>query len=60
MAQNKTERRQKIKWRIRSRIKGTQVRPRLTVYRSNKAIYAQWIVYRDWEKIGRASCRERV
>lgn len=43
MAQNKTERRQKIKWRIRSRIKGTVARPRLTVYRSNKAIYAQLI-----------------
>lgn len=43
MAQSKVQRRQKIKWRIRRRIKGTAVRPRLTVYRSNTAIYAQLV-----------------
>jgi large subunit ribosomal protein L18 len=37
----KKERRIKIKHRIRNRISGTAVRPRLTVFRSNKSIYAQ-------------------
>lgn len=40
---NKTERRLKIKRRIRSRISGTAERPRLCVFRSNKQIYAQLI-----------------
>ena len=39
----KKERRIKIKHRIRNRISGTAVRPRLTVFRSNKGIYAQVI-----------------
>jgi large subunit ribosomal protein L18 len=30
-------------WRVRKRIKGTAERPRLTVFRSNKHIYAQLI-----------------
>lgn len=37
------ERRQRIKYRIRKKIKGTPQRPRLCVYRSNKEIYAQII-----------------
>lgn len=40
MAANKTKRRLKIKRRIRSIIVGTGVFPRLTVFRSNKEIYA--------------------
>ena len=39
----KKERRIKIKHRIRKKIFGTASRPRLTVFRSNKAIYAQVI-----------------
>lgn len=39
----KRERRQKIKKRVRKNIFGTQERPRLTVFRSNKQIYAQVI-----------------
>lgn len=39
----KTERRYKIKLRVRGKIKGTAERPRLTVFRSNKQIYAQVI-----------------
>lgn len=39
----KTERRSKIKLRVRSKIHGTTERPRLTVFRSNKQIYAQVI-----------------
>lgn len=39
---NKKElRRLKIKYRIRKRIMGTVERPRLTIFRSNKEIYAQ-------------------
>ena len=37
------ERRQRIKWHIRSKISGTAERPRLSVFRSNKSIYAQLI-----------------
>ncbi len=37
----KRERRIKIKHRIRNKISGTATRPRLTVFRSNKGIYAQ-------------------
>lgn len=37
------ERRTKIKKRIRAKISGTSLRPRLSVFRSNKAIYAQLI-----------------
>ncbi len=40
---SKTDRRNKIKARIRGRISGTPERPRLCVFRSNKQIYAQVI-----------------
>lgn len=36
-------RRQRIKYRVRSKISGTVERPRLCVFRSNKQIYAQII-----------------
>lgn len=39
----KTERRYKIKLRVRGKIHGTTECPRLTVFRSNKQIYAQVI-----------------
>lgn len=38
---SKVLRRQRIKHHIRSRVTGTPQRPRLTVFRSNKSIYAQ-------------------
>lgn len=40
---NKLKRRAKIKTKIRGKIFGTATLPRLSVYRSNKAIYAQII-----------------
>ncbi len=43
MATNKQERRQRIKFGIRAKISGTAERPRLSVFRSNTAIYAQLI-----------------
>jgi len=36
-------RRQKLRWRIRKNVSGTAVMPRLSVFRSNKDIYAQLI-----------------
>ncbi|WP_152285509.1 50S ribosomal protein L18 [Flavicella marina] len=43
MALSKLERRQRIKSRIRKVISGTAQKPRLSVYRSNKEIYAQLV-----------------
>ncbi len=40
---NKTEKRIRLKAKIRSKITGTKERPRLSVFRSNKFIYAQVI-----------------
>lgn len=40
---SKIARRNKIKTRIRGKISGTAQRPRMTVFRSNKAIYVQLI-----------------
>jgi large subunit ribosomal protein L18 len=39
----KVIRRQKLRWRVRAKVKGTAQRPRLSVFRSNKDIYAQLI-----------------
>ena len=52
--------RQRIHARIRAKLSGTGQRPRLNVYRSLGHIYAQVIDDQKGEKIGRASCRERV
>ncbi|MCG7501648.1 50S ribosomal protein L18 [Tenacibaculum sp. Mcav3-52] len=43
MALSKLERRQRIKHRIRKIVTGTAEKPRLSVFRSNKEIYAQLI-----------------
>ena len=43
MTTKKVERRIKIKYRIRKNVNGTAERPRLSVFRSNKQIYAQVI-----------------
>ena len=43
MTTKKVERRIKIKFRIRKSVNGTAERPRLSVFRSNKQIYAQVI-----------------
>ena len=43
MALSKLERRTRIKRRIRKIINGTATKPRLSVFRSNKEIYAQII-----------------
>jgi large subunit ribosomal protein L18 len=43
MALSKLERRQRIKNRIRKIVSGTAAKPRLSVFRSNKEIYAQLV-----------------
>jgi large subunit ribosomal protein L18 len=58
MAFSKSARRDKIRGRIRKTISGTAIRPRLSVYRSNKEIYAQVINDVDGLTIASASSRE--
>lgn len=55
MAFDKIARRAKIKKRIRKNVNGTDTLPRLTVYRSNKQIYAQLINDLKGETIASAS-----
>ena len=43
MAGKTSERRKRIKLGIRRKVRGTQERPRLAVFRSNRAIYGQLI-----------------
>ena len=54
MSQLKRRARQKQvrAWRVRKRIRGTKSRPRLTVFRSNKHIYAQIVD----DSLGRSLC----
>ncbi|MXV39298.1 50S ribosomal protein L18 [Flavobacteriaceae bacterium Ap0902] len=59
MAINKTEKRLKIKRRVRKNIFGTPERPRLSVYKSNKEIYAQIIDDLNGVTLVSASSRER-
>ena len=58
MALSKTEKRQKIKRRVRRNIFGTAEKPRLSVYRSNKEIYAQIIDDNTGVTLASASSRE--
>ena len=43
MALSKIERRERIKMRIRKIVSGSAAQPRMTVFRSNKQIYVQFI-----------------
>ena len=43
--------RQKIRFRIRKKIAGTAVKPRLSVFRSNAEIYAQLIDDDNYQNI---------
>ena len=58
MALTKTQRRQRIKNRIRKTISGTQEQPRLAVFRSNKEIYVQLINDIDGKTIAAASSKD--
>jgi large subunit ribosomal protein L18 len=59
MAFSKEKRRNKIKRRIRKNLSGTEARPRLSVYRSNKEIYAQVIDDVNGKTIAAASSRDK-
>ena len=56
--QVKTNRRARIKMGIRKGLEGTSARPRLSVFRSNKAIYAQIIDDSKGHTIASASSAE--
>lgn len=59
MALSKTERRERIRYRIRKTVAGTEARPRLAVFRSNKEIYAQLIDDVNGKTITAASSRDK-
>ena len=58
MASKKVEKRNKIKRRIRKNVYGTTEQPRLSVFRSNKEIYAQVIDDVNGVTLVAASSRE--
>ena len=59
MSLTKQERRQRIKYRICKRLSGTENRPRMTVYRSNKQIYVQLVDDLTGKTLGAASSKEK-
>ncbi len=59
MALTKRERRVRIKQRIRRRLSGTTEIPRMSVYRSNKQIYAQIVDDVTGKTILAASSKEK-
>ena len=58
----KTKKRRQLRRRrhVRSKIRGTAERPRLTVYRSSKHIYAQLIDDREGKTVASASSIEKA
>jgi large subunit ribosomal protein L18 len=59
MSLTKSDRRQRIRYRIRKTISGTATNPRLSVFRSNKEIYAQLIDDVNGVTLIAASSREK-
>jgi len=59
MSLTKSERRQRIQFRIRKTVSGTAAQPRLSVFRSNKEIYAQIIDDVNGVTLVAASSREK-
>jgi large subunit ribosomal protein L18 len=55
----KVIRRQKLRWRIRAKVKGTAQKPRLSVFRSNKEIYAQLIDDTTGTTLASANSRQK-
>jgi large subunit ribosomal protein L18 len=56
---NKSSARQKIRYRIRKKIAGVTVKPRLSVFRSNSDIYAQLIDDSKGVTLAAASSRQK-
>ena len=59
MALTKNERRIRIKSRIRKVVSGTETKPRLAVFRSNKEIYAQVVDDVSGKTVAAASSRDK-
>ena len=59
MALTKNQRRLRIKSRIRKVVSGTESKPRLAVFRSNKEIYAQLVDDVTGKTISAASSRDK-
>ncbi|WP_405572880.1 50S ribosomal protein L18 [Winogradskyella sp. Asnod2-B02-A] len=59
MALTKNERRLRIKSRIRKVVSGTETKPRLAVFRSNKEIYAQLVDDVTGKTLAAASSRDK-
>jgi len=59
MAVSKQDRRNKIRKRVRKAITGTASRPRLSVFRSNKEIYAQIVDDVEGKTLVAASSRDK-
>ncbi len=55
----KVMRRQKLRWRVRAKVTGTAQKPRLSVFRSNKDIYAQLIDDATGVTIASANSRQK-
>ncbi len=60
MGLTKLERRDRIRKRIRKIISGTNTKPRLSVFRSNKEIYAQLIDDQNGKTLVAASSRDKA
>ena len=59
MALSKADRRQRIKYRIRKRLSGSESRPRMSVFRSNKQIYVQLVDDLSGKTLASASSKEK-
>jgi large subunit ribosomal protein L18 len=55
----KVIRRNKLRWRIRTKVHGTAQKPRLSVFRSNKDIYAQLIDDNNGFTLAAVSSRDK-
>lgn len=55
----KLEQRQKVRYRIRKKVSGVPTKPRLSVYRSNKDIYAQLIDDENGFTLAASSSKEK-
>lgn len=55
----KSQRRQKIRYRIRKKVSGTGERPRLSIFRSNTDIYAQIIDDLSGQTLVAASSKDK-
>ena len=59
MSISKINKRNKIKKRIRKHVLGSESRPRLSVFRSNKEIYAQIVDDTSGKTLASASSRDK-